>query len=432
MMQRSLRGGRLGLVLGASGLAVSPALAQPLVTLFAEDFEGFPLTVNQEEGATDSMGGVITGNDQGCFLEAFLGDGTQCGAANMNFACGNPPVPATIDCGSFVNTAFDGEWSHDGGNGTWQQTFGEPDPFTVTGQSPAPVGVGCAEWQGWSVADVDFWMNADFQNRELFDRGQGRVAVADPDEWDDYDPFGIPPAGSGAFNTTLTSPAIDLTGVDPNSVIVSFDSSWRPEDTQAARLSVSYDGGATYENLLVWSSDPNSPDFKPDSENEGVQVNVDNPTGGTMILQWAMFDAANDWWWAIDNIQVAGVGGNPILPPSPFDLNAEMFNENTTPAIDWSLSINATSYDVIFANDENFTDIALETNTTELNFTPMGGDLQAGIYFLKVVARNNIGTFENTATIALDNACPPDLDGNGVLDIFDFLTFQDLFVTGCP
>ena len=167
----------LAALCAAAGSAVA---GQPLVTLFSEDFESFPLTVNQEEG-------VFTGT-VACYTEAFLGDGVVCGGPNLNTECGDPPVPATIDCSDFVNTPFDGEWSYNG----WSQIYGY-DWDGSGGSTAAQPGIGAAEWQGWTVCDYDFWISADTQLREEFSKASGRVLVADPDEWDDYDPFGIDP-----------------------------------------------------------------------------------------------------------------------------------------------------------------------------------------------------------------------------------------------
>lgn len=394
------------------------ATAQPLVTLFSEDFESFPLTVNQEEN-------FLTGTP-GCFPEAVLGDGVICGQANVNTECGDPPLPATVDCGSFSNVPFDGMWEFDG----WEQEFGydfDPDDSIL----PATVGVGTAEWQGWSVVDRDFWVTADDQNRSQFTRASGALAVVDPDEWDDFDPAGIDPDASGVYNSRLTSPLVDLTGVTPESLVVAFDSSWRDEDTQSARVSVSYDGGP-FEPVFTWSSDPLSPDFKDDAENERLVVGVPNPAGASNVrVQWEMFNATNDWWWAIDNISVLGQGGTPTQAPSPFDFAPDTFFGTTTPEFSWTFSADATSYTVTIANDPDFVDVVVSETTGDLSFTPDAGLLQSGIYFVRVSATNSIGTFERDATVGIDNPEPADLNGDGRTTGVDFFRFLDLFQAGC-
>lgn len=407
------------LALGLTAAAGGAVHAQPLVTIWSEDFESFPLFTNQEELA-------VTGSldRRGCYLQAFFGDGVQCGQPNQNTFCGDPPVPAFIDCGSFSNIPFDGYWAFNG----WEQLFG----FDSDGDGPripAPAGVGVAEWQGWAIADRDFWVNADFQLREQFTKGSGRIAVTDPDEWDDYDPFGIDPDSTGDFNARLTSPVINLNGVTPNTVVVRFDSSWRQEGRQKASLLVSFDGGE-YSRVFLWDSVP-GPDFKPDATNETAEFAINNPAGATsMRLRWEMTEARNNWWWAFDNVVVAAQGGSPIEPPGAFNLSIETFNPTTAVPVAWTQSVNALSYDVIFANDADFTSIALQTNTTNLSFSTQASQLLAGIYFVKVVARNDLGTFERSAQIGVDNACPADLNGDGQLNFFDLSRYIQIFNQG--
>ncbi len=401
----------LALLGAAAGSAVA---GDPLVTLFSEDFESFPLTVNQEEG--------VQVGTPACYLEAFLGDGVICGDPNINTECGEPPVPAMIECGDFMNVAFDGEWSYNG----WNQLYGY-DWDGAGGTNPAQPGVGCAEWQGWTVADKDFWLSADQQLREEFTKAEGRILVADPDEWDDYDPFGIDPDSTGVFNTLFTSPAISIDGVTENTVIVRFDSSWRPEDTQKAALNVSFDGGA-FTQVLLFESDSSSPDFKPDSTNESVEVMINNPMGATsMQIQFEMFDATNDWWWAVDNIQVAGQGGDPIEPPSPFDLSIDMFNDTTVVPMSWTQSLNAIEYEIVIANDADFNDVVVSQVTTDLTYATDSGDLNAGAYYVKVIARNDLGETENVTRIGVDNNCFADLSPDGNLNFFDVSVFLQLF-----
>lgn len=403
------------ILLAVLGAAAGSAVAgSPLVTLFSEDFESFPLTVNQEEG-------VFVGTID-CVPEAFIGDGVICGGPNLNPECGDPPVPATIECADFTNVPFDGEWDYYG----WSQLYGY-DWDGPGGSTPAQPGVGVAEWQGWTVAEKSFWQSADTQRREEFTKGVGRVLVADPDEWDDYDPFGIDPDSTGVFNSSMTSPTINIDGVTENTIIVRFDSSWRPEDTQKAALNVSFDGGA-FTRVLLFESDSASPDFHPDEPNEAVELSINNPAGATsMQIQFEIFDATNDWWWAVDNIQVAGEGGDPTEPPSDFDLSVSQFNDTTVVPVSWTQALNALEYEVVFANDADFNDVVLSSTTTGLSFETQPNDLTAGAYWVKVVASNGIGTSEQMMHIGVDNNCPVDLAPNGELDFFDVQRFLQLF-----
>ncbi|QQS08198.1 MAG: alkaline phosphatase family protein [Phycisphaerales bacterium] len=162
--------------------------------------------------------------------------------------------------------------------------------------------VGVTEWEGWAFTNNDWWVSvAADQNRSQFTRGLGAIAVADPDEWDDRGA----PSALGTYNAHLITPEISLAGVRPGSVRVEFDSSWRFEGLQRAELTARFDGGSPV-TLLDWRSQAGT-NFKPDATNEAVAITVDNPQGASsMILDFALLDAGNNWWWAIDNLQVFG------------------------------------------------------------------------------------------------------------------------------
>jgi len=160
-------------------------------------------------------------------------------------------------------------------------------------------GRGVTEWIGWSFANKDWWSQvAEDQRRSEFSRGVGTVAIADPDEWDD---IGTPSA-LGTFNSFLRTPAITITGIRPQSLELSFDSSFRPEGNQKATVTVAYNGGAA-QTVLEWVATEDN------KTNERITIPLNNPAGATsMVVSWGMTDAGNNWWWAIDNIRVDRVG----------------------------------------------------------------------------------------------------------------------------
>jgi len=109
----------------------------------------------------------------------------------------------------------------------------------------------------------------------------------------------------------MSTPAIDISAVEPGTLVLTFSSSWRPEyDSdyhQTGNLTVSFDGGDETE-LFLWESNTASPNYKTDATNETVTVPIDAPAGAeSMVLTFGLFDAGNDWWWAIDNIEVTGL-----------------------------------------------------------------------------------------------------------------------------
>lgn len=166
--------------------------------------------------------------------------------------------------------------------------------------------IGVTEWEEWSFADKDWWAEvAGDQTRTQFTLASGTVAIADPDEWDDRGN----PAALYTFNSQLLSPVIDVSGA--GALSLEFASSWRPEVLQKASLDVIYDGVAT--EVFRWNS-VEGPDFKPDAQNELVTVNLPSPAGASkMRLGFNLFDAGNNWWWAIDNVEVKNNGARTFF-----------------------------------------------------------------------------------------------------------------------
>ncbi|HNS21655.1 MAG TPA: hypothetical protein PKH24_14210 [Sedimentisphaerales bacterium] len=223
-----------------------PGAAQGAV-LFAEDFEGLPLGPNVDEGVA---GEAVWTN--------------------------TPPAGWSVDRSGIPG-------------------IGDPTTDGVT------------EWAGWAFADRLWWVaTAGDQNRSQFTKGTGTVAIADPDEWDDASHTDS--ASAGWYKTYMSTPAIDISAAKAGTIVLTFDSSWRPEyDSnyhQTANVKVTFDDGTT-QLLLLWESDSSSPNFHTDQTNETVTIKIAPPTGAkTMVLTWGLYDAGNDWWWAIDNVLV--------------------------------------------------------------------------------------------------------------------------------
>ena len=163
----------------------------------------------------------------------------------------------------------------------------------------------------------------------------------------------------GFFNAFMTSPTIDVSSVPAGQLGIQFASSWRDEsgddgsytrpvldgnnevvidplateggdvvydaagnpigrtveelvehaggddgNSQTAVLSVSFDGGPSQE-ILRWDSTPTSPFFKDDAPNELIEIIINKPAGASSAeFEFALVEAGNDWWWAVDNIFV--------------------------------------------------------------------------------------------------------------------------------
>jgi hypothetical protein len=199
-----------------------------------------------------------------------------------------------------------------------------------------PANDGRTEWAGWTFAKKDFWIASDNQTRDNFTRGTGTLAIADPDEWDDaaHPQFD---ANTNAlyFNSFLATPSINVAGALPSSIFLKFDSSWRPEgfddwggtNNQTATVTVSYNGGAPIE-VLRWDSQAGGPYFKPDTQNEAVFLPLANPVGvTTMVVTFGMTRAANDWWWAFDNLEV---NTGPVAPAITLQPLSQTVSTNAT------------------------------------------------------------------------------------------------------
>jgi hypothetical protein len=207
------------------------------------------------------------------------------------------------------------------GDAVWTDT--PPEGWSVDESGIPGLGMdetdGVTEWAGWAFADKAWWTEAaGDQDRSLFELGSGTVAVADPDEWDDGERLPIPIAVD-PYDTWLTTPDIKIGSAEPGTLELKFDSSWRPEFDdnyhQTANITASFDGGDPVE-VMLWESDEASANYKPYATNETVVVKLDAPEGAKkVVLTFGLFDAGNDWWWAIDNIEVRGV----VLDMNPVD-----------------------------------------------------------------------------------------------------------------
>ncbi|MEM7387383.1 MAG: hypothetical protein AAF514_20790, partial [Verrucomicrobiota bacterium] len=165
--------------------------------------------------------------------------------------------------------------------------------------------IGTTEWRGWTFADPLFWAAVDDQRRSEFTKAMGAAAIADPDEWDDNGN----PASVGNFESYLTSPDFEVRAEAGTSITVVFDSSWRPEGNQTGNLTVSVDGG---DSIAVLRHDTATTQDNETNETKVLQVPV--PAGANnMNLTFGMFDAGNNWFWAIDNVLVT-TEAVPICP----------------------------------------------------------------------------------------------------------------------
>ncbi|MEN6425140.1 MAG: discoidin domain-containing protein [Phycisphaerales bacterium] len=262
-------------------------------------------------------------------------------------------------------------------------------------EDPATDGV--TEWAGWGFANKDWWVTtAADQRRSEFKLGTGTVAIADPDEWDDAGHPKDYPANT--YDVWLSTAPIDLSSAVPGTVQLKFDSSWRPEYDddyhQTASITVSFDGGEKIE-VMRWESNSASPNFHDDdSTNETIYIDIPNPAGaGSMVLTFGLFDAGNDWWWAIDNIVVTGGwSGVRASNPSP-DNGAQEVSVRTT--LSWTpgefVGGLSPKHRVLLSNDlAAVSDATAVISTQDANSYDATGQLDYGTtYYWRVDEANN-------------------------------------------
>jgi len=191
----------------------------------------------------------------------------------------------------------------------------EPPENWIIDNSNMPE-VGTIEWRGWSFASMDFWVDAEDQLRSQFIRADGTVAVVDPDEWDDCENA----ASFGSYNSILISPLIQLTGQPIN---ISFDSHYRQEAPQQVSLTVTNSSGEIIEMLLHYSSDPGSDNDSGDVLNQRLSFIVETDED-EIYLKWEMYDAGNNWYWAIDNVTIQSQ--TPPIGDLNYDGNLNIFD----------------------------------------------------------------------------------------------------------
>ena len=366
-------------VVGLLGAMAMTASAQSTKVLYFEDFDSIPLGPNVEEG-------ILTGS-------------------------GGPQTNVWTD--QFP--------------GGWDRTFSLP-------------GVGTLEWQGWNLADPAWWSLATGdQNRSRFSNpafgiggaslGRGAVAIVDGDEWDDYDANGLDPSAQGTYDAFMTTPSFSANGAEAGTMVLQFASSFRTESPQKTSVEVSFDGGA-FTEVLRWTADPLD-NFKASAESEIVTVDLNNPAGVSNVrVRFGYFDAGNNWWWAVDNIQVTAETTNSnTAAPGLFFISGDTFQLTTNPTVTIDAAAGADSYTIEFAKDAGFTNVSFSGPASAGAFSLPAGSVPSGVYFVRVLANNAVGSREsyNSIRIAIDSGCDGDLTGDALSNGADFFRWLTEF-----
>lgn len=224
-----------------------------------------------------------------------------------------------------------------------------------------PLG-GIPEWEGWTFWRKNLWQAIGEGPRVAFDRGEGTIAIADNDLWNDDNQ----PARRGFYNTFLQTEAISLDRrlKSEERLVLAFDTSWFARE--CCDDSQSNPGNQLRNNqtgivrarlpdnsvidVLRWESAPfrdgqgrptdqpfdpsgnantQNPFFFPLEANERIYIDLSfippppnlalltegegpalSSSGeGEISFEFAMEDAGDDGYWAVDNIQLASFEG---------------------------------------------------------------------------------------------------------------------------
>ncbi|WP_051653685.1 phospholipase domain-containing protein [Kitasatospora cheerisanensis] len=159
---------------------------------------------------------------------------------------------------------------------------------------------GTVRLQGWTFHTKREWSTPAGQDRGNFTRGLGVLAVADPDDWDDTGS----PSAKGKFDSTLVSPAVPIPA-GTSTLHLGFDSHYRQEAPQKATVTAVFDTGEKT-RLLSYSSDATGNDNAgKDAQNTFVARQFAVPAGAKSVtLEFRMYDAGNNWYWAVDHVRL--------------------------------------------------------------------------------------------------------------------------------
>ena len=283
----------------------------------------------------------------------------------------------------------------EGDDGDWSEEL----PLGFTRDNSQLTEGGQPEFNGWSMLDKQFWINQQGnQDRITFSRGENIVAVTDPDAFDDFVEIDTDPPG---FNAFLLTPEIPIDGTVANSLTLEFDSSFRPEGSQTGLVEVRFNGGE-WVNLLTLDTD-STPGGESSLEraNEHVELSAENPDGGTVQFRWGMVEAGNNWWWAIDNIEVkADVVGNSFAGIG--DTETFTFNTFAAPLLSFSqdeVSVDEDAGEVtLTVTREGDTSAEVGASFATSNGTARGADFAAASGTITFAA----GVTEQTITIGIN------------------------------
>jgi hypothetical protein len=215
----------------------------------------------------------------------------------------------------------------DGTDFTNQIRVGTPRAWTIDNSkmgNPAGSvpGGACNEpaYNGWTAMDVASWtaeQGAQIGRTALGLAARNTALVADPDAYYDFD---VPGQPSDAYNGYIYR-NYNLTTFNVNTLRISFDYEFAYENNQTGTAEVSFDGGATWQTLLLLQQSGGVPANDtvvrgPVTYNAGTNF---TPTSNQMRLRFGCINAGNNWWFAVDNVKVETIEATPFSDLEDFE-----------------------------------------------------------------------------------------------------------------
>ncbi|WP_109505494.1 alkaline phosphatase family protein [Nocardioides speluncae] len=264
--------------------------------------ENWLVLMGTDHGHTDGGGhGGNTLPERGTFVLAW-GDGVPAAVNNTSrlpdlaaSALGHLGVPTQADADGRLITYADTD-PFESKRPALKSATTEPIPSTIKGwtqelpagwsQDIAMTATGVPEWRGWTMTTDAFWAQAQRgQNRELFVRGRGVMAVADSDEWADAT------SSTGVrFDATLWTPSVSVAA--KRWLDVDLTHYYRQDGDSIANVVVRFDGGAA---TVVKA-------FTGETSGRRETVRITVPAGAQNARVGFRHAGTNAWYWAVDDV----------------------------------------------------------------------------------------------------------------------------------
>lgn len=160
-------------------------------------------------------------------------------------------------------------------------------------------------YDGPTAMDIDSWISE--QGVQIgrgstgrFQVGQRNTAlVFDPDAWADYSG-----AEDRGFNASISRPLRLPDNREVSSLYVDFSWEFAAEAAQTASAAVSFDGGQTWQVLLTLDSAELAVNQILGERSRFLAGQDFEVNGRDMLLQFAVSEAGNNWWFVVDDIAI--------------------------------------------------------------------------------------------------------------------------------